>query len=77
MHGLSVHLRSKGVWYYSLAIDDATHRGRAYIDERVRLIIRGYRRNYHLLAIPLSQSHTGKNMYEVARDVLLDVGDRL
>lgn len=77
LHGLAAILSSDDVWCYSLAIDGATHRGVSYIDIRVRCVYRGCLKNYHLLALPFTASHTGDNMCAVVRDIMRVVGGDL
>ncbi|KAH6578257.1 hypothetical protein BASA61_003987 [Batrachochytrium salamandrivorans] len=50
---------------FSLALDSSTIHGMSYLDIRIRLTIKMVVYNYHLLAIPLFEQHTGENMFEV------------
>lgn len=52
-------------WAFSLALDSSTHQGLSYLDVRVRVCFRRGLHNFHLLAIPLFERHTGENMYNV------------
>lgn len=63
-------LTSPDVWCFSLALDGASHRGKSYIDFRIRTFVKGSLRNLHLLAVPFIGSHTGQNMYELLCNVL-------
>jgi|SRR5579859_6152165 len=44
---------------------DLTHYGRSYLDNRIRIHIEGKLHNFHLLAIPMYKTHTGKNMFHL------------
>ena len=63
-------LRSDAVWFFSIAVDAAKNRGVSYLDVRFRLVRSGVLTNYHLMAIPFSDSHTGENMCQLFVSVL-------
>ena len=48
---------------FSIALDASTHQGLSYLDTRVRFTWNGEVVNFHLLAIPLHERHTGENMF--------------
>lgn len=58
------------VWAFSVAMDMSTHMGTSYLDIRVRFHLFGTIRNFHLLAIPLFERHTGLAMFEAAAKCL-------
>jgi hypothetical protein len=53
------------VWAFSIALYVSIHQGMSYLDVRVRFHIDGKVRNFHMMAIPLLERHTGKNMFGV------------
>ena len=57
-------------WAFSIAVDGSCCQSTSYIDIRVRLCVLGKLRNYHLIAVPFSGSHTGAAMFEVLECVL-------
>lgn len=52
-------------WCFSIALDGSTHKGTAYLDTRIRFFWEGSMHNFHLMAIPLFERHTGENMLSV------------
>ena len=52
-------------WAFSIALDGSTHQGLSYLDLRVRFQLKGKLFNFHLMAIPLFERHTGANMFDV------------
>jgi hypothetical protein len=53
------------VWAFSLALDGSTHMGKSYLDVRVHFVWLNVLYNFHLLAIPLFDWHTGENQFHV------------
>lgn len=53
------------VWAVSIAFDGATHQGKSYFDIRCRFHAYGDIFNIHVMAVPLTGSHTGAAMYEI------------
>ncbi|GMG17119.1 unnamed protein product [Phytophthora fragariaefolia] len=53
------------VWAFSLAFDGSTHQGMSYLDVRLRFGRGNRLHNFHLLAVPLFERHTGAYMFEV------------
>jgi hypothetical protein len=51
------------VWAFSLAFDGSTHQGMSYLDVWVHFVWLGVLYNYHLMAIPLFDQHTGENLF--------------
>ncbi|KAH6600274.1 hypothetical protein BASA50_002450 [Batrachochytrium salamandrivorans] len=49
---------------YSIALDCSTLHGMSYLDIRVRFTLHGILYNFHLLALPLFDRHTGELMFE-------------
>lgn len=60
----------KEVWAFSVALDGSTHQGFSYLDIRVRFHWKGELLNFHLMALPLYERHTGDNMFEVLKRFL-------
>jgi hypothetical protein len=57
LHAMSDLLHNRECWVFSLAFHGATVQGRSLLDVRVRLCLRGDIKNFHLLSIPLRESH--------------------
>jgi len=55
---------------FSLAFDSATLHSQSYLDIRVRLVVNGRLYNFHLLALPIFGSHTGKHMCDAFVELL-------
>lgn len=60
----------RNLWAFSLALDGATHQGMSYLDVRIRFEWKGSLLNFHLMAIPLFERHTGENMFDVLKSFL-------
>jgi hypothetical protein len=58
---LSTALKSSRV--FSIAVDSSTHQGHSYLDTRVRFCVGSVLYNFHLLAIPLYDRHTGEEKF--------------
>jgi hypothetical protein len=52
------------VWAFAIALDCSTHQATSYLDVRCRFFFNGDMQNFHLLAIPLFERHTGENMFK-------------
>ena len=63
-------LRSTECWCFAIAIDTATHNATCYFDIRVRVVVNGALRNYHLIACPFSGAHTGQNMFDLVQGIM-------
>jgi hypothetical protein len=50
---------------FSIILDSSTILGMSYLDVRVRFIIKSTNFNFHMLAIPLYDHHTGEHMFDV------------
>lgn len=66
-------MNDKRCWAYSIAMDSATNRGDSFVDVRARIHVGTKIENIHLLAIPLTESHTGAVMFQVVQDLLCGV----
>ena len=53
------------VWSLSLVNDVSTHFGKSYFDNRIHFHFNGVLYNVHAIAIPMFDSHTGKNMFNL------------
>jgi hypothetical protein len=53
------------VWAISLAGDGSTHRGQSFFDMRVRVCFGRKLFNLHLVAIPMFDSHTAENIFNM------------
>ena len=67
---LSDILRRDSTWAFALANDASTHYGKSYFDNRVRFHLDGIIHNYHVLAIPIFDRHTGENMFNLISRLL-------
>jgi hypothetical protein len=67
---ISSLLQSKECWVFSIAFDDTTKHGISFIGVRLRLHAEGEIQNFHLLAIPLYERHTGSAMADLLSRVL-------
>ncbi|KAH6577372.1 hypothetical protein BASA60_004062 [Batrachochytrium salamandrivorans] len=52
-------------WAISIAFDCSTHQSRSYLDVRVRFFYENRICNYHLIALPMFERHTGANMSDL------------
>ncbi|KAH6602697.1 hypothetical protein BASA61_000862 [Batrachochytrium salamandrivorans] len=52
-------------WAISIAFDCSTHQSRSYLDVRVRFFYENRICNYHLIALPMFERHTGENMSDL------------
>lgn len=52
------------IWAFSIAFDGSTHQGMSYLDVRVRFVVKSVLYNFHLMAIPLFERHTGAAMFD-------------
>jgi hypothetical protein len=73
LRALSDLLNNRECWAFSLAFHGAKVQGRSFLDVRVRLCLRGYIRNLHLLAIPLRESHTDLQMAGLVDALMIDI----
>jgi len=62
--------KNRSCWAFSLANDASTHYGKSYFDNRIRVHINGKLHNFHLVAIPMFEQHTGENMFVLVSHVL-------
>ncbi|KAH6567445.1 hypothetical protein BASA50_003292 [Batrachochytrium salamandrivorans] len=53
----------EAVWAFSIALDCSTHQSTSYLDVRCRFCLHEIIYNFHLMAIPLFERHTGENMF--------------
>ncbi|KAH9244819.1 hypothetical protein BASA81_017759 [Batrachochytrium salamandrivorans] len=53
----------EAVWAFSIALDCSTHQSTSYLDVRCRFCLHEIIYNFHLMTIPLFESHTGENMF--------------
>jgi hypothetical protein len=67
---MSSLLQSKEWWAFSIAFDGTTKHGISFIGVRLRLHTAGENQNFHLLAIPLYERHTGSAMADLLSRVL-------
>lgn len=57
-------------WTFSLAIDGAIHQSTSYLDARIRFQSENGIENCHLLASPMTDRHTGEEMFRMIVKVL-------
>ena len=53
------------LWAFSIAIDAGNNAGTAYLDLRMRCFFADKLCNFHLLAIPMRERHTGEYQYDL------------
>lgn len=64
----------QGARTYSIALNSSTHQSYSYLDIRLRVYHKKTLQNYHLLALPMYDRHTGQYMFQILSK-LLDVLD--
>ena len=64
---------AKHLWCFSLALDGSTHQGLSYLDVRWRFLWKGSVQNFHLVALPMFERHSGEYMFEILQTFLLAV----
>lgn len=60
----------KGVWAFAIAIETGNNAGTAYLDLRVRCYFKKTIQNFHVLAIPMRERHTGEYQYDLVVEVM-------
>ena len=63
-------------WAFLIAIETATHWSTSYLDLRIRMYLPNYKsiENFHFMAFPMHNRHTGALMYETVIN-FLDIVD--
>ena len=63
-------------WAFLIAIESATHWSTSYLDMRIRMYLPNYKsiENFHFMAFPMHNRHTGALMYETVIN-FLDIVD--
>ena len=62
---LSEILMTPTLWTFSIALDLSTHLGQSYIDIRLRVCWNGKLVNFHVVALPMFERHTGEAMFNI------------
>ena len=57
-------------WAFTLAFDGSAHQGMSCLDIQTKFHLNGCLFNFHLMAIPLFEKHTGENMFVVLKRLL-------
>lgn len=57
-------------WCFSIALDGGNKAGTPYLEVRLRFVLNCTLFNVHLLAIPMFESHTGLNMFNVVKKAM-------
>lgn len=57
-------------WPFSIAFDSATNDGDDYLDLLVLLFSGGVLSNFHVLAVQMTESHTGEVMSQIVKTIL-------
>ena len=65
LQALSSLLSDDQVWAFALANDASTHYGRSYFDNRIRFHRQGVLYNLHVIAIPMFDRHTARNIFNL------------
>ena len=60
----------KNVWAFAIAIDAGNNAGTAYLDLRMRCYFMGSLHNFHVLAIPMRERHTGEYQYDLVVEAI-------
>ena len=60
------------IWAFSVGLDAGNNAGASYLDVRMRFFLYGAIHNFHILAIPMRERHTGAYQFELVVK-LLDV----
>jgi hypothetical protein len=60
----------KNIWAFAIAIDAGNNAGTAYLDLRMRCFFQGGLHNFHILAIPMRERHTGEYQYDLVDEAL-------
>lgn len=62
----------KQSWTFSIAMDGATHQSSSYLDVRIRMFIPRICNivNVHVVALPMTERHTGSAMYSILSSML-------
>jgi len=55
--------KNRSCWAFSLANDGSTHFGKSYFDNHIQIHVNGKLYNFHAIAIPMFEEHTGENMF--------------
>jgi hypothetical protein len=58
------------VWCFAIGLDAGNNAGTAYLDVRVRFYIRDNIHNFHLMAIPMKERHTGEYQFDLVTKLL-------
>ena len=58
------------VWSFSIALDGGNKAGTPYLDPRLQFVLGATLFNVHLLAIPMFESHTGLNMFNLLKKTM-------
>jgi hypothetical protein len=53
------------IWAFSIALDGGNNAGTSYLDIRIRFYMDGALHNFHLLAIPMRDRHTGEYQFNL------------
>ena len=56
-------LCKSAVWAFSIGLDAGNNAGSLYLDVRMRFYLNGKINNFHILAIPMREQHTGAYQY--------------
>jgi hypothetical protein len=60
----------RSIWAFAIAIDAGNNAGTAYLDLRMRCFFQGGLHNFHILAIPMRERHTGEYQYDLVVEAL-------
>ncbi len=60
----------KDIWAFAIAIDAGNNAGTAYLDLRMRCFFKGALQNFHVLAIPMRERHTGEYQYDLVVETM-------
>lgn len=60
----------KSLWAYSIALFASTNQSASYLDVRVRYFHNNDIENYHIIALPMFNRHTGQYMFKTIAELL-------
>lgn len=68
-------LHDDEVWSFSLAGDGTTHHGTSFFDVRLRICVRGFLYNVHLVCVPFYERHAAANIAKMVCKLLDNLCD--
>jgi hypothetical protein len=60
----------ENVWAFAIGLDAGNNAGSSYVDVQVRCYFKGYIQNFHMLATPMRERHTGEYQFDLVVKIL-------